>query len=238
MLERIAMQRKLFLFGDIGKDFTTTSGPFIHAAGGKEARIAVLGLGGEGWDAYYERVFVKRWQGVKSIVSILPNNNELVEKGHKKIVYVGIYNGIGRRQQAKQAGYEYAMKERGLDPKIVDTVGLNAGDADGAVTQFLAGGGLPDAIICSSYDLTMGTLRVLKSHQLNVPNDVSVISYDNIPQLAEKEVSVTSVGVPIDILACALVEMLIDLIEKGEGNVRNRKLTPILVQRKSVKIRK
>ncbi|WP_078393967.1 LacI family DNA-binding transcriptional regulator [Shouchella patagoniensis] len=163
--------------------------------------------------------------------------NELVEKGHREIVYVGIHNGIGRRQQAKQAGFEQAMKERGFGSKIVNTGGLNAGDAEHAVTQFLDSEGTPEAIICSSYDLTIGTLRALKRHQLSIPNDVSVISYDNIPQLKETEVPVTSVGVPIDALACALVEMLIDLIEKGEENVENRKLSPVLVKRKSVKIR-
>lgn len=67
--------KHLFLFGDIGENFDSTCLPFLQAAGGKQACIAVIGLGGPTWDSYFTRVFKERWSrlGVKDVFSIAPD---------------------------------------------------------------------------------------------------------------------------------------------------------------------
>lgn len=161
---------------------------------------------------------------------------EFVEIGHQSIAYAGVINGTGRRQQAKQMGYEDAMKKWGLKSQLIDTDGLDACDADVAIERLLTESTLPTAMICSSYDIAIGTLRALRRNGIQVPNDLSLISYDNIPQLAEADVPLTAVGVPIDKLAKELVETLLALIE-GEQAATGRELTPELVRRKSTKQR-
>jgi cyanophycinase len=76
------MNRTIFLYGDIGDNFNLTSIPFIEAAGGENAKIAVLGLGGDQWESYFNRVYKERWEslGVKKVISIIPNNEMKIEK--------------------------------------------------------------------------------------------------------------------------------------------------------------
>ncbi|MBS4203649.1 cyanophycinase [Lederbergia citrea] len=59
-----------------------TSIPFIEAAGGDNAKIAVLGLGGDQWNSYFKRVYKDRWEslGVKEVISIIPNKKMKIEK--------------------------------------------------------------------------------------------------------------------------------------------------------------
>ncbi|WP_413375658.1 LacI family DNA-binding transcriptional regulator [Alkalihalobacillus sp. 1P02AB] len=157
---------------------------------------------------------------------------ELARQGHKKIGYVGIIDGLGRRQQTKQRGYTEAMQKRGLSPLFIPTKGLDVINGSQATTSFLHAHSLPEALICSSYDITIGTISALRQANLSFPRDLSLISYDNIPQLAELEVPVSAVGVPVEQLAEALVQQLLNLIN-GQFQQESLELSPELVIRKS-----
>jgi LacI family transcriptional regulator len=50
-----------------------------------------------------------------------------------------------------------------------------------------------------------------------IPKDVSVISYDNIPQMANLEVPLTSFGVPVDQIANYIVTTLMDFIQDRDS---------------------
>lgn len=69
--------RSLFLYGDIGPNFDTTSFPFVEKAGGAAARIVVLGLRVPTWDVYFNRVFRERWVtwGTHDVKSITPDEH-------------------------------------------------------------------------------------------------------------------------------------------------------------------
>ena len=61
---------------------------------------------------------------------------------------------------------------------------------------------------------------------------MSVISYDNVPQLATLEVPVTSVGVPVNEIAEHIFETLLQTIQ-NPGIIHEIKLTPIIKERVS-----
>ncbi len=155
----------------------------------------------------------------------------LIASGYTAIGYVGIVDGIGRRQQAKQTGYTTAMQKRGLSTLFLDTEGLDSSDGYSALTAYLAHNNLPQALICSSYDIAMGTVRAIRQAGLSIPNDVALVSYDNIPQQADADVPITAVGVPVVTLAEALVDELLRLIAGERGQMRE--LVPELVVRES-----
>ncbi len=160
----------------------------------------------------------------------------LVESGYSSIGYVGMVDGIGRRQLAKQTGYLDALKKRGLKPILIDTKGLNSIDGFTALSALLAKSPLPESLICSSYDIAVGTVRAIRQAGLTIPEDVALVSYDNIPQQAEADVPLTAVGVPVEKLAKSLVQELLRLIAGEEGLVRE--LVPELVVRASSHISK
>lgn len=158
---------------------------------------------------------------------------ELVRCKNQSIAYVGVIGGSGRRQQAKENGFRQAMEKVSLEPLFIQTGGLDVGDAMREVRDYLSEEKLPDALICSSYDIAIGTYRALRQSGLRVPEDVSLISYDNIPQFAETEVPISAVGVPVELLAKTLVNELIHLIENPGHEHSGCELIPELIVRRS-----
>lgn len=139
--------------------------------------------------------------------------------GHTEISFVGDLNSNDPRQKEKFLGYREKMKELQIPLKegsIINTRGLDWYDGYFATKSLLENYHRPTAIIGGSYDLSVGILRAIKESGLDIPNDISVIGYDNIPQMGGLEIPLTSVGVPINKLANKIVYSLLQLIEHPE----------------------
>lgn len=156
---------------------------------------------------------------------------------HEKIVFIGDLTTHDPRQKEKEHGFEQKMKELKLpmdSHSLVDTKGLGWYDGYFATKSILDGGHVPTAIIGGSYDISVGILRAIKEAGLEIPRDISIIGYDNIPQMASLETPLTSVGVPIEDLAEEIVDSLIRIIEDPESEIPQvQALTPELNDRGS-----
>ncbi|MBN1327524.1 MAG: Type 1 glutamine amidotransferase-like domain-containing protein [Candidatus Cloacimonetes bacterium] len=74
----VQISRKLFLYGDSGKDFTKTAGLFTHAAGKESARIVLLMQGEAGWQKFYQKFQqIFETHGVTNITPIFPKGTSL-----------------------------------------------------------------------------------------------------------------------------------------------------------------
>ncbi|MBS4195137.1 LacI family DNA-binding transcriptional regulator [Lederbergia citri] len=156
--------------------------------------------------------------------------------GHTKIAYIGDFSNSDRMQMEKLKGFKKAMKHFGLSIAphfLIDTKGLDWYDGYNAVSKLLENSNHPTAIVGGSYDISGGIIRGIKEKKLQIPNDISIISYDNIPQMANMEIPLTSIGVPVDKLAAEIVRSIIELIENKNLHPSIRKMTPELNIRKS-----
>ncbi|SER29095.1 transcriptional regulator, LacI family [Gracilibacillus ureilyticus] len=160
----------------------------------------------------------------------------LYELGHRNITYIGQFDTKDALQLEKVEGYEKAMKQFGLEKykQIIDSKGLNWFDGYTAVEKVLQNEGQqPTAIIGGSYDISGGIMRALTEKGISIPNDISLVSYDNIPQMATTEVPMTCIGVPVDVLAEEIVHAIIERIESEERVELVKKLSPTLTARES-----
>lgn len=159
----------------------------------------------------------------------------LQQKGHKRIVYAGYLNTTDPLQIEKAESYRRAMKKFGLEAYQleVDTEGLDWQDGYHAVDKILQSTPQSTAIIGGSYDISGGILRALQEREIKIPEDMSIVSYDNIPQMETMEIPMTCVGVPVRELAKEIVRSIIDLIEEKEEDPWIKKLTPVLTVRES-----
>ena len=78
-----------------------------------------------------------------------------------------------------------------------------------ATKKFLSLPTRPTAIVGGSYDISGGIIRGIREANLHIPKDISIISYDNIPQMENMEVPLTCIGVPVDQLAAEIVQSMI-----------------------------
>ncbi len=82
-------------------------------------------------------------------------------------------------------------------------------------------------------DISAGLIRALRQENYTIPNDISVLSYDNIPQMANMEIPLTSVGVPVEEIAEAMVQTLTRYIKDPKSVPAVQTLTPVITERNS-----
>lgn len=166
--------------------------------------------------------------------------NHLKNLGHKRIAYIGDLNTEDPRQVNKFKGYLKAMNDLQLplnELDHIDTGGLNWNHGYDGVKRLFQSNTLSTAIISGSYDISEGILRRVKEEQMDVPNDISIVSYDNVPQMEKMEVPLTSVGVSLSYLAKKITNKIIEHIEYPDSpNAKeNILLQPIITERDSCK---
>jgi len=131
--------------------------------------------------------------------------------GHKKI---GFINGHSKAyvSQDRLAGYMAAMCSFGLnyDPQMVFDGGyIESGGAVGA--DYFINKGVT-AIFCASDLMAIGALRRLDELDVSVPNDISIVGFDNAPFSAVCSPPLTTIEQDrprIGMTACALLDGLI-----------------------------
>ncbi|RXJ02530.1 LacI family transcriptional regulator [Anaerobacillus alkaliphilus] len=143
----------------------------------------------------------------------------LIKLGHQKIAYIGEVNTSDTLQKEKYFGYLEGMEVNNLtiaDNFLAPTKGLDVYAGYLGAKSILTSNKDITAVISGSFDLTRGVLRAAQELEINIPNQLSVVSYDNIPQSESLDVRFTKVGVPLDRIAEQITETLLEIIEGEE----------------------
>lgn len=145
--------------------------------------------------------------------------DHLTELGHKNIAYIGDLAERDLFQIEKVKSFIESIQLRGIElrPDMIAQInGLESHDGYLAARNMLQKKQRPTAIISASYDLTRGILRAINEAGLNIPKDISIVSYDNIPQMKNLVVPVTIVGVELTDISNKITEVLLQMIESKE----------------------
>jgi DNA-binding LacI/PurR family transcriptional regulator len=115
--------------------------------------------------------------------------------GHRRIAH--IEGDAGGTAAERRAGYEAAMRRRGLGDEILVAAGdsSEAGGHRGATT-LLEAHVRPTAILAYNDLAAVGALNALTEAGLDVPGDVSLVGYDNTYLASIRHISLTSVDQP------------------------------------------
>lgn len=156
----------------------------------------------------------------------------LLDLGHRRI---GLIAGPSYASSARGRveGYRKAMAEAGAgiaDDWIVgSTFGIESGAA--AAKRLMLSEPRPSAIFAVNDNTAIGALSALAAEGLSVPDDISLIGYNDIPVVSHLPTPLTSVRVPFDQIAAAALELLsADTVEPRD---RIRVATPTLIPRRS-----
>ena len=105
----------------------------------------------------------------------------LLEHGHREIAYV---SGPHWKSDSfkRLAGHKRAMQEYGLDADVRLIIEGNFEEASGraAMKQLLCQGVPFTGVVCANDEMAAGAMYTAREHGLNVPDDISVIGYDNV----------------------------------------------------------
>ncbi len=98
------------------------------------------------------------------------------------------------------AGYRRALEEGGIsfDDKLVRVCpDWNQDSAFSLVQEVIARDDPPDGLVCASDDLAAGAILGLREQGLRVPEDVSVVGFDDRPFAAHLPIPLTTVALPL-----------------------------------------
>src|SRR5690606_10031006 len=102
--------------------------------------------------------------------------------GHTRIATIsGNPNDSAARE--RREGYLDAMRQHGLpvrDEYVANGNWTEAG-AYAAIRDLMEGTEPPTAVYSANYNMTMGALRWLREHGVDVPADLSLVSFDDVP---------------------------------------------------------
>jgi DNA-binding LacI/PurR family transcriptional regulator len=116
--------------------------------------------------------------------------DHLVSLGHKEIVHID--GGGGSQSAPRRTGYRVAMARHGLTPRVVRGEYTEAAGA--AAVRALTS---PFTAIVAANDLNaVGALSALAELGLRVPEDVSVVGYDNTWLAALRHIGLTTIDQP------------------------------------------
>lgn len=159
----------------------------------------------------------------------------LLDRGRTHIVMLNAPMYISSSQQ-RQAGFEHAMAEAGMaDNCRIAHLDSALGGCQEILTALFQSPSKPDGLFCFSDMLAFESINCLHEMGLRVPEDVSVIGFDNIQSKLCIPFPLTTISVFKSELARAAVALILRRIQGDYADFPERTVLPVeLTERGSV----
>lgn len=163
----------------------------------------------------------------------------LYELGHKTIGFMsGLHDSdVGK---ARLNGYRQGLIDMGLAYDLSLTFFGNYSFESGikGADYFLSLDEMPQAIICANDSMALGAIQKLKASGIKIPEDISIIGFDDIQFASQVSPALTTVAAPIDEVAHESFTMLQKLIEGKPLIFQHISLSTRLISRGTCQKRK
>jgi DNA-binding LacI/PurR family transcriptional regulator len=163
----------------------------------------------------------------------------LVAEGHRRIAAVGKMESETSRLRLQ--GYRAALAEAGLERDVgleIETNDYTSAGGAAALRSFLAHSDPPEAIFCFTDALALGVLSALWSAGLRVPDDVSVVGYDNVAEVQYSVPPLTTLHFDRAELAEAALTLLMARIADPDRPIQNLTVPHSVAHRASTRRRR
>jgi DNA-binding LacI/PurR family transcriptional regulator len=162
----------------------------------------------------------------------------LIDKGHRDIaIMVGqnSYNFNFEVSNQRKDGFLNILNQSDIEfnPAFEIVADFDSHTSELAMTDFLSRKKLPTAIFCESDEMAFGAIKAIRKKGLQVPEDISIIGYDNHEFAAT--IGLTTVSQPVQFLGQLAASQIMAKIEKPDSNTAQMKVPTSLVIRESVK---
>jgi LacI family transcriptional regulator len=158
----------------------------------------------------------------------------LISLGHRRIAHV---RGRGDLQSAvlRERGYRESLAEAGIpfDPELVREGAYWAKPATAAAQELLDRPDRPTAIFAANDLSALGVLEVARELGIRVPEELSVVGFDDIPESALAEPQLTTVAQPLHDMGERALRMVLEMLGGAQPAERDVHLPARLVVRSS-----
>lgn len=190
----------------------------------------------------YPLVAVDPHSGESSVPAVIATNHEgavtamsyLLELGHRRIGFIGGRTDLQSALRRLQ-GYQASLAQAGLplDPELIQTGDYTGPTAFGCAQKLLRLPERPTAIFAANDESAIGVIEAAMDMGLAVPEELSVIGFDNIPEAAQVAPRLTTIDQSIETMGYRAAEMLVALLQGKELDNHWQKVPTRLVVRES-----
>jgi LacI family transcriptional regulator len=138
----------------------------------------------------------------------------LIGLGHRRIGFIGGRLDLQSAQQRLQ-GYKDSLRRAGIppDPGLITLGDFTRATGRNCARQLLSLPQRPTAIFAANDESAIGAIEAACELGLRVPEDLSAVGFDNIPEGAYFSPSLSTIDQFTDRMGYAAAEMLVGLIE-------------------------
>ena len=158
----------------------------------------------------------------------------LLDLGHRRIGFIGGPEDFSLSLDRLE-GFRAAMAEAGCNVggDLVTSGSFSLACGFEAGRKLLALRQPPSAMICASDELAMGAMNCAISAGVSIPDDLSVVGFDDIEFAAYANPPLTTVRQPMADIGRHLMRMMLNLLEGGSLSERRIELPHELIVRRS-----
>ncbi len=173
---------------------------------------------------------------IDDVQAAIDATNHLIRYGHR---HIAVITGDMQSTSSKDrlAGFRRAMEQAALaiDDNLVVYGEYTLQCGESATERLLLQKTRPTAVFCFSDEIALGCMYALRQHGFHVPDDMSVIGFDDIPFARYFTPSLTTVAQPVEEIGATCATVLIDLIDGKQPETMRQFLPHRLVVRKSTR---
>jgi LacI family transcriptional regulator len=158
----------------------------------------------------------------------------LIELGHRRIGFITGEMTLGCARD-RLAGYQQALSGAGLplDPTLIREGNFLQPQAFTCANDLLDLAERPTAIFASNDVSAFGVMEAVRHRGLRIPEDISILGFDDIPQAAQVYPSLTTVRQPLAEMGRAAAKLLLTYIKDPDAAIQRIVLPTTLIVRQS-----
>jgi DNA-binding LacI/PurR family transcriptional regulator len=160
----------------------------------------------------------------------------LLAGGHKRIGYIAGWEGAST-QRDREKGFTEELVRNGQELYAREVGNFNSDEARQAARTMFSKKNFPDAVFVANDALAIAVIDVIRFELgLQVPEQVSVVGYDDVPISSWPAYDLTTVRQPANRMVAETVSILIESIENKTTTARRIEIDGPLMVRGSAKI--
>ncbi len=161
----------------------------------------------------------------------------LLALGHRRIGFITGSMDLGCSRE-RLDGYRAALRDHGVaaDAELVREGNFQQPGGYAAAIELMNLQDPPTAIFASNDVMAFGVMEAARERGKKIPDDISIIGFDDIPQAAQVHPPLTTIRQPLEEMGHRAAQMLLEIIEHPEQAAEKIELPTELVMRESTRV--
>ncbi|MCD8158334.1 MAG: LacI family transcriptional regulator [Clostridiales bacterium] len=162
----------------------------------------------------------------------------LIDKGCRKIAYIGVTKKDQAAGQSRYEGYIKALSDNGIkpDPIIIKEGTFNLDSGTARMKDILEVEPHIDGVFCATDSLAIGAMKVIKEFGLSVPDDIKIIGTGNTQMSELVTPSLSTVKLYYETAGEEACKLLLEMMQ-GEDVFKQLRLGYRVIERESTNVK-